>query len=210
MSSPKLILALSGWAGSGKDTAGAALVEFLGFQRLSFADALKHNTAVQYGLPVECFHDRELKEAAIMQFPVTETEGIPLGASVDSVEYWTPRGLAILEGRTKRLVDPDYWVRLLFTPMFAAEQVGLTLFVLTDWRFPNEVAALRRLNPEYEIVTVRIDRFEETISMDDSETALNNEEFDHVIANHGTEEQFITSVTALAGDLLNERRGIKP
>jgi len=205
----KLIIAISGWKRSGKDTMGDRLCKVAGLHKLSLAGALKYNTAIQYGLPLELFHDQDLKEEPIKQLPAC-TEAVEMYYENMSVgpqqSFWTPRALLVHEGKIKRLVMKDYWVRALCAPIAAAEQLGQTLFTLTDWRFRDEYKALKRHYPDYNIVTVRVNRFDKPPNQDDTERDLDNFEFDHVINNTGSLEDFELSIDKLVGEILNERR----
>jgi hypothetical protein len=64
------IVAISGWKGSGKDTAAKILVDKFGFKRVSFADALKDIVAEQYGLSRASLDDQSVKEVPILGLPV--------------------------------------------------------------------------------------------------------------------------------------------
>jgi hypothetical protein len=205
----KLIIALSGWKKSGKDTAGDHIINTFGFHRISLADALKHNTAVQYGIPLEFFHEQELKEKPIKELPAS-TEACEKYYEHLSVgplnSFWTPRALLIHEGLMKRLVMDDYWVRALSTTITAAEVAGTSLFVLTDLRFKKEVAAMSRHYPEYKLLTVRINRFNKPPNNDPTERDLDNFKFDHVVDNKGTLEELHEEISYLVGNIINDLR----
>lgn len=70
-----IIVAVCGWKGSGKDTMADRLIKEHGYQRFSFADSLKEMVAGDYNLPLNCFHDQDLKEVPLIQFPVENTDG---------------------------------------------------------------------------------------------------------------------------------------
>ena len=57
-----MIIAFSGKAGSGKDTAADVLVKRHGFKKIAFADPLKALCAPVFNIPIEIFNDRELKD----------------------------------------------------------------------------------------------------------------------------------------------------
>ncbi|MEY4331475.1 MAG: hypothetical protein RLZZ196_213 [Bacteroidota bacterium] len=132
-----MIVGLCGLIGSGKDTAADYLVNHCGFVRESFANHLKDIAAVLFGW------DRELLE----------------GRS-DKSRNW------------REQVDTWWSERLNFTitPRFALQYLGTDVFrnhfhndiwiaslenklskisnnvVITDCRFPNEIAAIKKLN----------------------------------------------------------------
>jgi hypothetical protein len=181
-----MLLLLSGWKGSGKDTAADYLVRKHGFIKLSFASALKDMVSEAYCIPRHYFDDRTLKEKALPQFPAHFKDGFSDQinqimasemAEVGGELFHTPRSLCILEGSVKRSVDPNYWVKRATRGLDPKKN-----YVIADWRYRSEFEALKDLNP----VTVRINRFESTTSTDPSERDLDNFAFDTVIGNVGT------------------------
>jgi hypothetical protein len=83
-----IIIGVAGKAGSGKDTAGAMIVDWVSEYRSNkvhkqnFADALKQYCTIKYYIPTDWFYDSKLKETihpnwgvtprAILQFEGTE------------------------------------------------------------------------------------------------------------------------------------------
>lgn len=206
----KTIIALSGWKQSGKDTAADYIINKYGFIKLSIADALKHNTSVQYAIPLEYFYDNELKECKLEKMPASDVSIYKYKEILHVDErghyYWTPRALLIHEGSCKREVDQDYWVRTLFTHMFAAEQTGHELFTIADLRFTNEIEAFKKHYPEYKLITVRINRFDSPPNEDPTERDLDNYNFDYTIDNKQTEEEFKQSINTIMGYVLNAQK----
>lgn len=177
---------ISGWRNSGKDTAADHLVRKHGFIKLSFAGALKDMVAEQYGVPRHYFDDRELKEKALLQFPLHDKDGFTKQvngimcsemAEHDGALYHTPRSLCILEGSIKRSVDPNYWVKRATRNLDPNKN-----YVISDWRYCSEHEALAHLNP----VTVRVERFLETTSTDPSERDLDSFGFVYLVGNGGS------------------------
>ena len=130
----KLIL-LSGWSQAGKDTVGARLVADHGFQRFAFADPVKDVAAQQYGF------DRALADTQ---------EG--KGVVVPPRNFFMPAGRTVREWvihvgeERKRVHGPGCWAREV------AERIKATAsfdkrFVITDWRFPEELVALQQALP---------------------------------------------------------------
>ena len=64
MTHPLQIIALTGSAGTGKDTAADILVTHCGFTRLAFADALRTEVQAAFNVPLELLTRRDLKEMA--------------------------------------------------------------------------------------------------------------------------------------------------
>lgn len=69
-----IVIGLSGWKGSGKDTAANHMINEYSYTRVAFADSLKKMTAKTYNLPLNCFFDQKLKEVPLMQYPVEITD----------------------------------------------------------------------------------------------------------------------------------------
>lgn len=115
--------------------------------------------------------------------------------------YHTPRSLAIFEGSTKRTVFPNYWVDSGIKEVNKlkdkdAISIVDTKIVISDLRFKNEIENLRRAFGD-NLVTVRVNRFEDCTSTDPSERDLDNTEFDIIIDNKGTLEEFNSKVAEL-------------
>lgn len=121
------IVGITGKAGAGKDTIADYLVQTHGFTKLSFAEPLKAMLAAA-GMPEPT--SREDKERPVAGFDFTWREA----AQRLGTEFG--RGL-----------DPDIWVKLVEQRLRRAllEPGGSRRFVLSDVRFENEAAMIRRL-----------------------------------------------------------------
>lgn len=123
---PKL-LAITGLAGSGKDTIADYLWEEYGYLKIAFADPLKAAAAAMFGLDVEAFYDRELKERP--------------------VEPWgtTPRRLLQLLGTeaTKPVFGPDIWIKRFGISYDMVRETDDV--VIPDCRFNLEAEAIRAM-----------------------------------------------------------------
>jgi hypothetical protein len=165
------IIFLSGRAGCGKDTLGKWLTNTHGYVRVAYADALKDEVAVKYGIPRDELDDPTLKDS----MPPGQTE--------------TRREIMQRHGRERRGEDPDYWVDIARARMRTLTGNGARV-VVTDARFPNEMTgqpfALR----------VRITRPALPITdTDESETALDNATFDLRLTNaEGAPEKMIADM----------------
>jgi hypothetical protein len=69
-----LIIGISGWKRSGKDTVADYLCETYGAKKLSFAKTLKDHVSVQYDRPREDLDDQNMKERPILHMPVNATD----------------------------------------------------------------------------------------------------------------------------------------
>lgn len=65
-----IIVAVSGWKGSGKDTASDYLIEKHGFKKISFASPLKDTVSEQFKISRESIDLQETKEKPILSLPV--------------------------------------------------------------------------------------------------------------------------------------------
>jgi deoxynucleotide monophosphate kinase-like protein len=218
------VIAISGWKGSGKDTAANYLIEKKNYLRVAFADPLKDMVATTYNIPRSSLDDPKVKEVALEQYPVLPSDpyalnvckfmfkefrtlgGHPpmeyhidasgaflgvLGRHVEQL-YWTPRSLAILEGSIKRTVTSQYWVQAAIAKVDRIKSADVPGdvcygFVISDLRYVSEVTQLRQAFGK-DLVTVRINRFDDLQSTDPSERNLDNYQFDVVIDNKGTIE----------------------
>ena len=176
-----MIILLSGYRGSGKDTAASYLVNHYGFTRLAFADALKDHVAEQYQVPRELLDSPAGKEAPLYSLPVVSTDSFSeaihkvLSSELQS-GFWTPRALLILEGSIKRAVAPQYWLLNIVNQIVTTDKV-----VISDWRYRSELEQLRamELNP----VTMRVSRYTSIDTQEASERDLDSQEFHHKIHN---------------------------
>lgn len=186
----KVLVGISGWKGSGKDTAADFLIEECGYQRLAFADILKEMVSEQYGVPLSYFHDNSMKEVGLPNLPVKTADKftgmihrfmIKEFANIEGKDglFWTPRALAILEGSIKRSVRSDYWVkRVLDSAMEAAGDK----FVVSDLRYKTELQQLGDYG-KLGFVSCRVHRFDESPSDDPSERDLDDAPHDYNIDN---------------------------
>lgn len=222
----KTIVVVSGWAKSGKDTLADRLIE-VGASRISFADGLKDFASDKYGLPLNYFYEQSLKEMPLLEQPVeipdkfteivnnflarefrTEDGQIrdrivntPDGAFGFDSNYenrkklfWTPRALLILEGSIGRAVDKDVWVK---TTVNKINGLQSRVVVIPDLRYRNEINSLQDNLGENHLVTVRVNRFKDTLSSDPSERDLDNYNFDYVIQNTGTLSEYMDKIEKL-------------
>jgi hypothetical protein len=192
---PGRVVALSGKSGSGKDTAAEYLVEHYGYTRIALADILKEEVSRAHGIPLSLMHTREDKEAVLFHLPVDPrdlTSARIQGVFEESLQgnYWTPRALCLLEGATRRAVDPDYWVRKVLKEI---EYHTDKIYVISDIRFISEVETLRRALGE-ELSLIRLERWTGSASSDPSETELDNYVHTCTAYNGGTVDALYTEL----------------
>lgn len=167
-----MIIGLSGYARSGKDTVGEMLVEELGFERVSFADKLKEFCDFIFDPVFD---------------PKTWMEGPLFGGQFDAGD-WTllskserrPYHQRVGQG-ARDLINEDIWVDAAL-PLYGSYQNRN--LVVTDVRFPNEYRRIIRLGGH----VVRIERAGYgPVNDHESETALDQSfNWDVTLLNDGT------------------------
>ena len=180
---------------TGKDTAAKALVRELGFTQASFANALKQE--IIDTIP------RTLLAYAEEHFSGEEYDSRDRADQINDLIYTnrTPVTRALLQEwgtELRRSEDEDYWVKKLEKQIIAGDYGNRV--VITDMRFPNEAAMVRRLRGK----TVRIDRPGMPQLNHPSETSLDDYQgWDACIINAGTQEAFEDTVIEMVQEWLN-------
>jgi hypothetical protein len=206
------ILALSGKAGSGKDTAFRLIEGVYGNQvhRVAFADVLKDKTSTLFSIPRTHFDSLSLKEQPLKQYPVVSTDPfssiiINLLLATGSIKrldgtitkdingggHHTPRTLAILIGSVMRSIDPHHWVRAAYDKMSPDK-----LNIITDLRYESELDILTKMSPH--TLSLRIERDNlVSHSNDASETNLDHYPFDFYVRNNSHLVDYSGSLIAI-------------
>ncbi|RLF65328.1 MAG: hypothetical protein DRN30_04150 [Thermoplasmata archaeon] len=122
-----IVIGISGWKSSGKDTMADYLVNDYGYTRVAFADVLKEMVATQYNIPLNSCHETALKEEPLIQFPVESKDGF--GSLIHDFmvkEFRTksgkaPQELAVTDtGTLGMIVNSDgtygHWEEVFWTP----------------------------------------------------------------------------------------------
>jgi hypothetical protein len=158
-----MIIGISGYIGSGKDTAASELITKYKFVHCSFAKPLKETVSKLFSLDMDLLNgyvDRHLREQR----------------TPDLFNY-SPRELLQIVGTVLRdSINPDIWLNMAIKEARLWDNV-----VFTDVRFPNEADFIKNNGKLIRIVRPGF--------MGDnhiSETALNGYEFDKVISNDST------------------------
>jgi hypothetical protein len=170
-----MLIALTGRARSGKDTAGQFFCSTYGFTQYAFADPIRAGLRAALGLTD--WHFNEGKEIVIPEY----------GKS--------PRQLMQLFGTDfgRKMVHPDVW----FVP--AEEIVRSTKnLVITDCRFDNEAAWVRK-NGGY-VIRITRDNAPQ-VSAHVSEDGVSEELIDFKVKNNGTLEDLCGSLGSVCSEL---------
>ena len=161
MTKPLQIIALTGSANTGKDTAADILVTHCGFTKLAFADALRAEVQAAFSVPAELLTRRDLKEMATSALALVECTDMGFIGAVlidafsemnEIHRIWytqtrTPRNILQLWGTEyRRAQRVNYWLDLLRERIHQLHALdGRTRFVITDCRFENEAAMVRAM-----------------------------------------------------------------
>lgn len=165
------ILLLSGKAGSGKDTVGNLLVGMGNWIKIGFADCLKNEASLLYGIPKHMFYSQEGK-MSINQYNVTN------------------RDVLIRHGMNMRKKDPYYWTNKVIE--FIISKSKDKNVVITDFRFPDEYSRLSKFFRN--LKTARIHRDVKLIDSP-SEKMLDDFSFDfHIYNNSNGKEHLIRQI----------------
>ena len=170
-----MIIGLSGYAQSGKDTVAELLCLNYGYKRVSFADPMR--------------------EALMRLNPVINSQ--PLACLVDDygwdVAKSNPEVRRLLQvfgtevGR--EMFGENFWVDLAF------KQAPQQRVVFTDVRFPNEAQAI--IDKGGQVWRVQREGHK-PVNLHTSETAMDNWRFDDLILNHGSIDDLADEVFMLA------------
>lgn len=115
------LIAFTGRAGAGKDTAATALAR-IGYKQVAFADKLKRVVAEMAGEPVENFYDRRLKEEYCPALGMTRR-----------------RALQEIGNEMRRVIHQGVWVNAV---MHQWHSDGRQPTVITDVRYDSEAQAV--------------------------------------------------------------------
>jgi hypothetical protein len=161
-----MIIGLTGYAQSGKDTVASILVENYGYQRVAFADPI-----------------RDLLYATN---PMLK-EGYRVKGLVD-VYGWDRVKVDYPEAR-RLLQDLGVGARKTFGDMFWVKQALRQVnpegnYVITDVRYPNEAKAIREYGSSqiWRVRRLGID----PVNSHESESAMDGEKVDQIFVNNGT------------------------
>lgn len=133
------------------------------------------------------------------KFPCIDTDHSGLEEDYVTKINLTPRLLLQLLGTKcgRNIIHPNIWVNSLMREYFCVQSdlapngIDCPNWIITDLRFLNEMEAVKKRNG----ITIRVNRdLEESKDEHESETELDNVEFDYVIDNNDTIEELIEKV----------------
>lgn len=121
-----MLIALTGKARAGKDTAACALVQTYGFYSTAFAAALKEACMFKFGLSQNDVMTQEGKARYVEQWGLTVGEILQREGTEGTRDFW----------------GEDFWLRRWDMTYQEALEQGYTDVVVTDCRFDNEAQAI--------------------------------------------------------------------
>ena len=168
-----------------------------------FAGKLKEIASLLTGIPVEMFEDQEFKQSFILgeewgTVRPNPLNVVPVFEDVQFNELMSVRELLQKLG-TEVMRDglhTNVWVNALFADYKRPKmsEHNPSNWIITDMRFPNELAAVNDVNG----LTIRVVRPQiETANFKPqhaSETSLDSAEFDYTIVNDSTIEELVKKV----------------
>lgn len=177
-----MVIGISGFIGSGKDTIAAHLVNKHGFHRRGLADTLKEEVAERL--------EPMLKAYAAEKWPDREWSSLLMHEMLYVNRTPTIRALLQCYGTEVRRKDDDYyWVNQWFNwfDLYRYQNV-----VVPDIRFYNEVNMVRHIQDGLVVRVVRPGHGGDSHA---SETTLAGyKDWDHVFQNDGTVEELNQAV----------------
>ena len=168
-----MIIGLSGYAQSGKDTVAKILIENYGYERVAFADAIK---------------DLLIKMNPILEDGYRLNEHVQeFGWELAKARPEVRRLLQDLGLGARVIIDDHIWVVAALQKMYDVDKN----YVITDVRFENEAVMVKQIFGE----VWRIEREGVgPINSHVSESQLSNWDFDRIINNNGTLEDLAIEV----------------
>lgn len=177
-----MIIGLSGYAQTGKDTVAKHLVERYGFTRIAFADPIR-----------EALYELDPILPDYPAVPGIRLSWIVEKAGWEEVKKSSPEVRRMLQRMGtevgRNLWGQDFWVSQALQEASKHENV-----VFTDVRFPNELEAILKANGEvWRVVKKDVS----AVNRHSSETALDHYQFNKIITNNGSFEDLHVLVDSL-------------
>lgn len=179
-----MIIGLSGYAQTGKDTIANHLINKYGFTRVAFADPI-----------------REAVYKLNPNINIADMRGVPLATAVDRLGWemvkvessdarWLLQRMGTEVGR--EIFGENFWVDQAMKKALEHENV-----VITDVRYPNELQAIL----EHSGTVWRVIKGDTgAVNRHASETALDDYDFEYIIFNNDTIESLYESVDSFMND----------
>lgn len=141
-----MIIGISGYIGSGKDTVADYLTTFKGFKRMSYAGPLKDAVASIFNW------DRDMLEGTTKSSREWRDQVDPWWAERLDIKHLTPRWVLQQWGTEvgRRAFHDDIWIASIENQLRTTKDN----VVISDCRFPNELKSIKRTGG----ITIRVSR----------------------------------------------------
>lgn len=149
MPEPIRLIALTGRAGAGKDSAADVLVRHRGYRRIAFADALRLEVAEAWRIDTAMLQDPTTKEwdvPALALGMCGQPEFVKWRVHAFDDDLSEPRSARwVMQrwGDWQRRANIDHYAEIVLRCLRRQVGTGWTRLVVTDLRFTNELAHLR-------------------------------------------------------------------
>lgn len=173
-----MIIGLSGYAQTGKDTIADHLIKNYGFTRVAFADPI-----------------REALYKLNPKIRLSESSGVALAHAVDSMGWDTVKVLSsdvreLLQRMGtevgREIFGENFWVDQAMKKALQYDKA-----VITDIRYPNELKAVLEASGQvWRVVKDDV----QAVNRHPSETSLDDYDFEYIIFNNDTIESLYESV----------------
>lgn len=187
------IIGLSGWAGSGKDTAAEALIAD-GFTRVSFADKMRAAAlALDPIIEVDAWPEYDFEELYIVKETIRLSDLVNLSGWTKAKEFPEVRRTLQRFGTEvgRDLFGRDFWVNI------ALDTAPEGDIVVTDVRYTNEADAITNRGG----TLIRIERpGVVAANVHPSETSLDDYPFPHTVYNNGTVQRLHETMHSVVYD----------
>lgn len=177
------IVAFTGKAGTGKDSAAAVLVNHCKFRSVAFADALRREVSAAWRIDERMLTHRPTKELPLPALAVGMcNEPAFIAWCFDSGESLheprSPRWTLQQWATFQRRFAPTYYAGIVARWLTREAAIGFRRFAITDLRDPIEVEALATLGAPLHIVRIHSQRASDL----QGDTATHSSERHHVDA----------------------------
>ena len=204
-----MIVGITGFIGSGKDTIADYLVTFKGFRRMSFAEPLKDAVSAIFNW------DRELLEGKTAHSREWREQVDEWWSARLAIPNLTPRWVLQYWGTEVCRIGfhEEIWIASVERKLSLAMNSNFNYInniVIPDTRFPNEIKMIRKLggqvwavkrgeDPDW-LVNL-ITKGEEPNDIHPSEWSWVTENVDHIIDNNGTIDDLKNKVSTLLNNI---------
>ena len=184
-----MIIGITGYARSGKDTVGSELVSLSagkqGFLRYAFADPLKLGIKIMYDFTNDQLWGGS-KDIVDVRYGITPRQILQYYGT-EVAQFIVPQHFPEIG----KLIGRNHWAKR-FEYEYKKTKIN---YVITDVRFPHEVETIKKLGG----IMLRVDRDAVKPSGDlhESEALIDSLEVDHIIKNNSTKDSLYAKIESL-------------